>query len=124
MSKATLEEMTDLFRKELELCKLHEGESVSVLSAGTFLNEYVEPFLAAARSLGAKATHVHIPQDKSIRGDADRLKDFGKNPLAENPRALEILKSSHMVVDLLVASFSHEGDAIREAGARMLLVVE
>jgi 2,5-dihydroxypyridine 5,6-dioxygenase len=124
MAQATEEEMTQLFQKELGLCQVHAGETVAVLSAGNFLNEYVEPFLAAVRNLGDKAANVHIAQAKDLSGDADRLKEFGKNPLSENPKAMEILKSSDMVVDLLVASFSHEGDAIREAGARMLLVVE
>jgi 2,5-dihydroxypyridine 5,6-dioxygenase len=124
MSQAIQQEMVQLFQKELELCRVRAGETVAVLSAGNFLDEYVEPFLTAARNLGAKTVNVHVPQTKRLSGDTDRLKEFGKNPLSENPNAMEILKSSDMVVDLLVASFSHEGDAIRAAGARMLLVVE
>src|SRR5579864_2035850 len=115
--------MVELFQKELELCKVREGETVAVLSAGNFLTEYVAPFVTAARNLGANAIDVAV-QATGISGDTDRLKDFGANPLRSSPKTMQILKSSDMVVDLLVASFSHEGDEIRNSGARMLLVCE
>ena len=115
--------MVELFQKELELCKVRKGETVAVLSAGNFLRDYVAPFLTAASNLGATAIDAALPGKGSSAG-GERLKDFGANPLSENPKTMELLKSSDLVVDLLVASFSHEADEIRKSGARMLLVCE
>jgi 2,5-dihydroxypyridine 5,6-dioxygenase len=110
--------MIDLFQKELELCKVREGETVAVLSSGESLRHYARDFLAAAKNLGAKALDVHLP------GDGEGLKEFGKNNLAAHPKAMETLRSADMIIDLLVASFSKEGDELQQAGARMLLVCE
>ena len=110
--------MIDLFQKELALCKVREGETVAVLSSGESLRHYARDFLAAAKSLGAKALDVHLP------GDGEGLKEFGKNNLAAHPKAMDTLRSADMIIDLLVASFSKEGDELQQAGARMLLVCE
>ena len=110
--------MIELFQKELELCEVREGETVAVLSAGEPLRHYSQAFLAAAKNLGAKALDVHLP------GGNEGLKDFGKNDLAQHPEAMDRLRSASMIVDLLVASFSKEGDELQNAGARMLLVCE
>lgn len=110
--------MSDLFQKELELCKVQEGETLAVLSSGEGLRHYARAFLAAAKNLGAKTLDVHLP------GDGEGLKEFGKNKLAEHPEAMEKLRGADMIIDLLVASFSKEGDELQQAGARMLLVCE
>lgn len=110
--------MIELFQKELELCKVRKGETVAVLSAGEPLRHYAQAFLAAATNLGATALDVHLP------GNSEGLKDFGKNDLAKHPEAMDRLRSASMIVDLLVASFSKEGDELQNAGARMLLVCE
>jgi len=108
----------ELFKKELELCKVREGETVAVLSAGEALRHYARDFIAAAKSLGAKTVDVNLP------GKSDGLKAIGKNELAKHPEAMEKLRGANMIVDLLVASFSREGDELQNAGARMLLVCE
>ena len=110
--------MVELFQKELGLCKVREGETVAVLSSGEGLRHYAQAFLAAAKNLGAEAIDVHLPDD------GKGLKDFGKNKLAAHPAAMEKLRGADMIVDLLVASFSREGDELQQAGARMLLVCE
>jgi 2,5-dihydroxypyridine 5,6-dioxygenase len=110
--------MNDLFQKELELCKVQGGETIAVLSSGEGLRHYARAFLAAARNLGANTVDVHLP------GDGEGLKEFGKNKLAEHPEAMEKLRGADMIIDLLVASFSKEGDKLQQAGARMLLVCE
>jgi 2,5-dihydroxypyridine 5,6-dioxygenase len=108
----------ELFKKELELCKVREGETVAVLSAGEGLRHYARDFIAAAKSLGAKTVDVNLP------GSSDGLKSIGKNELAKHPEAMEKLRGANMIIDLLVASFSREGDELQDAGARMLLVCE
>jgi 2,5-dihydroxypyridine 5,6-dioxygenase len=119
MGQDRRQEMQALFRRELALCKVCEGETVAVLYAGDTYREYAQAFLDAATSLGARAVEVHLPGKPS-----GGLKDFGKNELAKSPQAMQKLLSANMVVDLLVASFSREGDELQKAGARMLLVCE
>ncbi|MSP52400.1 MAG: leucyl aminopeptidase [Alphaproteobacteria bacterium] len=120
---AISKEMVDLFKRELELCKVREGETVAVLSVGDSLRDYAKAFLTAAKKLGAKVIDVNLPAGKATTAE-DRLKDFGKNPLADNPKAMAKLKAADLVIDLLVASFSAQEIEIRNAGPRMLLVCE
>ena len=110
--------MIELFKKELELCNVREGETVAVLSAGEGLRHYARDFIAAGEKLGAKMLDVHLP------GEQKGLEAIGKNQLASHPAAMEKLRSASMIVDLLVASFSREGDELQNGGARMLLVCE
>jgi 2,5-dihydroxypyridine 5,6-dioxygenase len=119
---ASQKEMVDLFTRELALCRVRKGETVAVLSVGNTLRDYAKAFLAAARTLGATALDVNL-KGKSTSA-ADRFKEFGKNPLADNPKAMAKLKAADLVIDLLVASFSAQEFEIRSAGARMLLVCE
>jgi 2,5-dihydroxypyridine 5,6-dioxygenase len=112
-------EMQTLFREELALCRVRDGETVAVLHAGDAYRDYAAAFLAAAATLGARALDVHLPG-----GPGGGLKTFGRNDLAAHPQAMETLLGADMVIDLLVASFSKEGDEIQKAGARMLLVCE
>ena len=43
-------EMLALFKAELELCRVHEGEVVAVLSAANERTDYAQAFMVAARS--------------------------------------------------------------------------
>ena len=69
----------ELFRRELELCNVREGETVAVLSAGKSLRHYAETFLAAARRVldsGVDAEFVIAGQGEDevdLRRRADRL---------------------------------------------------
>ena len=55
-------EMLELFRAELELCRVHEGEVVAVLTAGNEWPDYAQAFMLAAQGLGATAflSLIHI----------------------------------------------------------------
>ena len=55
--------LTELFRRNLELCEVGPGETVAVLSEGDQLGNYREASLAAARDLGADVADVHLPSD-------------------------------------------------------------
>jgi len=113
--------MIEVFRRQLALCKVRPGEVVAVLSMGDSLRDYARAFLAAARQLDAQVVDVNLQGSSSAE---DRLKEFGKNPLASDPESMAKLKQADMVIDLLVASFSEQEFEIRNAGARMLLVCE
>jgi 2,5-dihydroxypyridine 5,6-dioxygenase len=114
----------DLCVKELELCKVREGETVAVLSQMDERLDYADAFLAAAHKLGATPFHVRLPEaSTSLTGDAGAW-TVGNTPLASNPAALDALKSADLVIDLMFLLFSREQLAIQAAGARMLLCVE
>lgn len=107
-----------LFRKELELCRVREGEFVIVLSAGNERIEYAQAFMAAAQGLGARVFHLNVPRNNA------RVAAVGRHPLTGNQPALDVLKRADMVIDLMGLLFSPEQAQIQQAGARILRVVE
>lgn len=116
-------EMLDLFRAELEMCKIGSGQKLAVLSEGEHLREYAEAFLRAGEALGAETVNVNIDGGESA-GVEDRLTEMGVNPLGNDPAAMATLKEADMAVDLMLLLFSPEQLEIQAAGTRMLLVVE
>lgn len=114
----------DLCVKELELCGLHEGETVAVLSQMDERLDYANAFLAASRKLGATAFHVRLPEaSTTLLGDAGAWM-VGTTPLASNRPAIDALKQADLVIDLMFLLFSREQLEIQAAGTRMLLCVE
>src|SRR5918911_4031542 len=91
----------DLCTKELELCGVHEGETVAVLSQMDERIDYANAFMAAARRLGATPFHVRLPEASStLLGDAGAW-TVGETPLGRNRPALDALKQADLVIDLL-----------------------
>jgi 2,5-dihydroxypyridine 5,6-dioxygenase len=110
-------DMVMLFKKELELCKVQPCEAIGVLSEDRIRLDYAEAFLAAADELGADAMHVNV---KKRPGST-----FGPgNSLQGHTAAIEALKSTDMVIDLMGLLWSPEQTEITRTGTRMLLVVE
>jgi 2,5-dihydroxypyridine 5,6-dioxygenase len=115
--------LTELFRKNLELCEVGPGQTVAVLSEGDQLRDYAQASIAAARELGADVEDVHVPSD-SADDPAVRIANVGQNALRKHPAAMQTCKDADMVVDHMLLLFSHEQIAMQEAGSRILLVVE
>lgn len=113
-------EAVTLFTEELKLCKVGPGETLVVLSAGKVRADYAQAFLVAARSLGATAFNLNLPEP----GGEPAGGVYGDTPLAGNRPAIEALKAADMVVDLVGLLFSAEQTEIQAAGTRMLLVME
>jgi 2,5-dihydroxypyridine 5,6-dioxygenase len=110
-------DMVALFRQELDLCKVKPGERVGILSEDRIRLDFAEGFLAAADEIGADATHINV---KKRPGSF-----FGSgNSLRGHASAIEALKKSDIVIDLMGLLWSKEQTEITDAGARMLLVVE
>ena len=122
-SSIKMNEMTVLFRKELELCGVREGQTVAVLSELDGLADYAAGFMTAARDLGAHVFNVNV-LSASATGAGDKASNVGLTALAGNRPAIEALKSADLVVDLMFLLFSPEQIEIQKAGARILLVVE
>ena len=114
--------MVSLFRQELELCKVKQGEAIAVLSEAEQAVEYASAFMIAARELGADVFNVNLPSLPT--GPTQVAGDVGQNALAGNTPAIEALKSADLVVDLIFLLFSKEQLEIQAADTRILLVVE
>ena len=115
--------LTELFRKNLELCEVGPGQTVAVLSEGDQLRGYARASLAAAGALGADVADVHIPSD-SAEDASVRIANIGQNALGSHPQAMRTCMDADMVVDHMLLLFSHEQIAMQEAGTRILLIVE
>lgn len=121
MAKTVVDvEMLDVFKAELELCKVKQGEVVAVLSGGDDHPEYAQTFMLAAQSLGATTFHVNVPKygQRKIAGVQ------GLHALTGNQPAIDTLKRADLVIDLLGLLFSAEQAEIQAAGARILRVME
>ena len=111
-------EAVELFRHELELCKVRPGETVAIAAPEGPLHARAEGFARAARSLGATAYIVTVPAIERGPGTT------GRNPLTGHDDVLALLKQADLVIDLLKLLFSPEQDALQAAGCRVLLCVE
>jgi 2,5-dihydroxypyridine 5,6-dioxygenase len=112
--------LNELCRRHLALCAVHEGESVVVLSQGNARGDYADAFLLAARSLGASAFHMRLPEPEPGSGGWA----VGVSGLSGNAPAVDALKNADLVVDLVFLLFSEEQFAIQRAGTRIVTAVE
>ena len=119
-----LASFVDLCAKELELCGVHEGEVVAVLSQTDDRRDYADAFLVAAQRLGATPFHVRLPEASSTLTNESGAWTVGATPLAGNRPAIEALKQADIVVDLIFLLFSKEQLEIQESGTRIILCVE
>jgi len=107
----------DLFREELVLCGVKPGERVGILSEDLIRRDYAVAFAAAAEDLGADAVHVNIAKRPGSF--------FGPgNSLRGRQAAIDALKATDLVIDLVGLLWSAEQDEITATGTRMLLVLE
>lgn len=107
----------DLFREELLLCGVRPGERVGILSEDLIRRDYALAFAAAAEDLGAAAVHVNIAKRPGSF--------FGPgNSLRGRQAAIDALKATDLVIDLIGLLWSAEQVDITDTGARMLLVLE
>ena len=118
-----MNDMVILFRKELELCGVKEGEKVAVLSEMGQSEDYTAASMVAARDLGAQVFNVNLLPTTGLSAE-EKTGNVGRNALAGNLPAMEALKSADLVVDLMLLLFSKEQLEIQAAETRILLVVE
>jgi len=115
-------DMVNLFRKELVLCGVKEGQTVAVLTELNSYAEYASAFMAAAQDLGAHTYNVNV-MSSNMSMDA-KFGNFGANALTGNQPAIDALKKADLMIDTALLLFSPEQREIQEAGTRILLVVE
>ena len=81
-------ELNKLFREELKLCGVGQGQRIAVLSEGSTLREYAEASLSAASALGAEVVDVHLKSDDE-KDPNERLANIGRNSLGGNAPAMQ-----------------------------------
>ncbi|ETX06496.1 hypothetical protein [Candidatus Entotheonella palauensis] len=112
-------EMVRLFKAELELCNVTPGETVAVLSEGNEKRDYADAFLAAAEELEATSFQLNLVKRAPQPGDMKK-----RTSITGNRPAIEALKSSDIVIDLVGLLWSAEQNEITQTGTRMLMVRE
>lgn len=123
----SLEQLSRLFRDELELCGVKPGDKVVIASQFDSREGYKEAFIMASSMLGANALSIEFPgiwhEDLPYRGrkplDVDTY-------ITSHPYAMESLKQADIVVDITSKGLVHsKARAITlQGGARMLMVWE
>ncbi|CAL9641827.1 2,5-dihydroxypyridine 5,6-dioxygenase [Streptomyces sp. enrichment culture] len=120
-------DLVELFRKELELCKVTAGESLVILAEPASRSEYVEAAFAAALALKAHVIQATLPGGSPVPLPSSRTgSGAGLTSLDDNPLALSLLQGADMVLDLTNEGFIHTESLGKILGAntRMLFVAD
>lgn len=112
-------DLLDLFIKELTLCKVHEGETVAVLSTDNEWADYAQALMKAARKLGAQSFNINVQREQS-----NRVAVQGRHPFSGQQMLLDMLKNCDMAIDLVGLLFSREQLDLQKAGVRILRIME
>lgn len=113
-----------LCRRMLELSGVSEGETVVVLSQGQERADYVEAFLTATSSLGAKGVHMRMADAVAGLDAQEGVWRVGETPLTNRPDAVAAIAGTRLLVDLVFLLHSEELNTIRASGTRVLTCIE
>ncbi|SEF32308.1 2,5-dihydroxypyridine 5,6-dioxygenase [Amycolatopsis pretoriensis] len=120
-------DLVELFRRELELCKVTEGEQLVILAEPSSRSEYVEAAFAAGLALKARVLQAVLPGGSPVPLPSSRTgSGAGLTALDGSPLALSLLQGADMVLDLTNEGFIHTESLgkILRAGTRMLFVAD
>ena len=106
-----------LFRKEFELCNVRKGETVVLLSDLGARRDYVAAAFAAAEEFGADAYEMCVNAMPSWT-------KVGVETVGRCKGTLEAIKSADMLVCLHIPLFTRWLKEAREAGTRVLMVID
>ncbi len=118
-------QLDSMWREVLELSRVKAGQTVAVLTGPNSNPKYIEASLNAAQSLGATAFRIDLPpvnEEKALGTDPSAY--VGVTPLDGNKAAMEAMRQSDIVIDLMMLLHSPEQEEILKSGTRMLLAVE
>src|SRR3979411_3027654 len=106
-----------LFRKEFELCDVKKSETIVLLSDLGARRDYVSAAFAAAEDLGADAYEMCVNAMPSWT-------KVGVETIGRCKGTLEAIKSADMLVCLHIPLFTRWLKEARDAGARVLMVID
>jgi len=116
--------LIDAWSRLLGLCKLKQGETVAIL-----VGEITHPdHLAAAKLALAMGGHIYyvmeLGEPPSLRLAGDSTAAYEPTALASNRVAIEALKRTDLIIDLMGMYRGGEQKEILDAGTRIILVKE
>src|SRR5437763_7236780 len=106
-----------LFRKEFELCNVRKGETIVLLSDLGARRDYVAAAFAAAEDSGADAYEMCVNAMPSWT-------KIGVETVGRCKGTLEAIKAADMLVCLHIPLFTRWLKEAREAGTRVLMVID
>jgi len=118
-------ELIAAWTQVLKLSRLKPSETVTILTSQDSHPQTVACAKTAVQLAGAKVMCLDLPPmngEKSL--SRDKTAYVGHTPLTGNAAAMAALKSSDLVLDLMLLLFSPEQQEILESGTRILLAVE
>lgn len=106
-----------LFRKQFELCNVKKGETIAIVSDLGTRTEYIEASFAAADMLGADIYELKV----NLIPDWTKV---GVPTIGRCKGTLEALKAADMILIFHVPLFASWLREVREAGARVQMVID
>src|SRR5579872_5103528 len=106
-----------LFRREFELCNVRRGETIVLLSDLGARRDYVSAAFAAAEDLGADAYEMCVNAMPSWT-------KVGVETVGRCKGTLDAIKAADMLVCLHIPLFTRWLKDAREAGTRVLMVID
>jgi 2,5-dihydroxypyridine 5,6-dioxygenase len=107
--------LTELFRKQFQMCRVRAGETLVVLSDLGARREYAASAFAAAKELGADIYEMCV-------SDSPKWTKVGVPTVGSCKGAVDALKAADMLVCLHVPLFTKWLKEVRAGGTRVLLV--
>lgn len=123
-------DLVPLFRRELQLCQVKEGEIVALLTDPTTRRDYADAAAGAARSLGADVFEIAVgalgwDTPVPVKGMGASVAALAQpSPLLESVAAS--LLRAQLVLDLVPETIIHVDlrSQLQSAGVRILTVIE
>jgi 2,5-dihydroxypyridine 5,6-dioxygenase len=109
--------MTGLFRSQLGLCQVKRGETVAIVSDLGTRREFIECAFAAAEELGADVYELCV---NLIPG----WTKVGVPTIGRCKGTLEALKAADLIIIFHVPLFASWLKEVRQAGARVLMIID
>ncbi len=116
-SEVNLATLATLFRKEFQLCNVRPGETIAVVTDLNARRDYVAAAFAAASELGADIYEMCVNSWPSWT-------KVGVETIGKNKGTLEALCKADMIVLLHISLFTRWLKTVRDAGARVLMVID
>ncbi|MDI3403291.1 hypothetical protein [Streptomyces cavernicola] len=120
-------DLLDAFTRELQLCKVREGEHVVVLSEPDSRGDYVAAAFGAAKTLGAHVVSATVPGGSPAPLPSTHTgAGPGLTSVLNDTTAQDLLKSADLVLDLTREGFIHAPvqQEILKTGTRILFVCD
>ncbi|MGQ4597835.1 hypothetical protein [Nocardia sp. R6R-6] len=109
--------LAELFRREFELCQVKPGETVALLSDLTARREYVTAAFAALETLGANGYELCV-------NSTPTWTKVGIETVGACKGTVEAFAAADLLVCLHVPFFTRWLKQVRDAGTRVLIVVD